>query len=104
MWWKILILATCWNIGVVLVMLFLQIRDWKEKRKAKREFLEWGKNAQVHQQEYCLELGLRADMDILSRRITNAFDYIGDLRSEYKAHEARFHTPKKSAGKPRVKK
>jgi len=44
------------------------------------------------------------DMDILSRRITNAFDYIGDLRSEYKAHEARFHTPKKPAEKKKGKK
>ena len=44
------------------------------------------------------------DMDILSKRITNAFDYIGDVRSEYKAHEARFHTPKKPAGKKKGKK
>ena len=44
------------------------------------------------------------DMDILSRRIANAFDYIGDLRSEYKAHEARFHTPKKPAEKKKGKK
>jgi len=43
-------------------------------------------------------------MEILSRRITNAFDYIGDLRSEYKAHEARFHTPKKLAEKKKGKK
>ena len=43
------------------------------------------------------------DMDILSRRITNAFDYIGDLRSEYKAHEARFHTKKVGQKKPAKK-
>ena len=51
-----------------------------------------------------IEKSIRDDMDILSRRITNAFDYIGDLRSEYKAHEARFHTPKKPAGKKKGKK
>jgi len=44
------------------------------------------------------------DMDILSKRITNAFDYIVFMRSEYKAHEARFHTPKKPAGKKKGKK
>ena len=44
------------------------------------------------------------DMDILSRRINNAFHYIGDLRSEYKVHEARFHTPKKPAEKKKGKK
>ena len=104
MWWEILILTMCW--GVVFAMLFLLVKFviGGEKRKAKREFLEWGKDAQLHQQEYCLELRLRADMDILSRRITNAFDYIGDVRSEYKAHEARFHTPKKPAGKKKGKK
>ena len=50
------------------------------------------------------KLRVREDMDILSRRITNAFDYIGDLRSEYKAHETRFHTPKKPAEKKKGKK
>ena len=44
------------------------------------------------------------DMDILSKRIANAFDYIGDLRSEYKAHEAQFHTSKKPAEKKKGKK
>ena len=50
------------------------------------------------------KLRVREDMDILSKRITNAFDYIGDVRSEYKAHEARFHAPKKPAGKKKGKK
>ena len=51
-----------------------------------------------------IEKSIRDDMDILSRRITNAFDYIGDLRSEYKAHEAQFHTSKKPAEKKKGKK
>jgi len=44
---------------------------------------------------------IRDDMDILSRRITNAFEYVTTIMA---AHLAQFHTPKKPVGKKKAKK
>ena len=100
--------------GLILILILIERgKEWWTKRKAKKLLEENPIDILINLHRMneggAFFLGhdtrnIRADMDILSKRITNAFDYIGDLRSEYKEHEARFHTPKKPAGKPKVKK
>ena len=118
----------CWIFMIILSWGPVWIKKWKE-HKAKK-LAVWLDNEKISERldilldihrhdingtflldhhkleldHYELKKSILADMDILSRRITNAFDYIGDLRSEYKAHETRFHTPKKPAEKKKGKK
>ena len=99
--------------GLILIFALIDKgKEWREKRRAKKlEENPIGTLINLHRMNEggAFFLGhdttnIRADMDILNKRITNAFDYIGDLRSEYKVHEARFHTPKKPAEKKKGKK
>ncbi len=72
----------CMAIALILGWLELRDRNKAEKRRIQNKLVELEMELEDDR------ISARADMDILSKRITNAFDYIYIVE---KSHLAQFH-------------